>query len=213
MTRPPDTSASPGSEEMLRRFVAAERWIHRGTAALLGTAMITAAFLYSPSLGMLVGRRDLLTTVHEWSGLLSPAAVLAGLASRAFRADLTRLNRFTRHDRGWLRATLRRRPHESGKFNPGQKMYAATATGAVLVMIGTGLILWFPKLAPLFIRTGATFVHDWLALLLGALVVGHICVAYNDPDARRGLRTGLVPRSWAKRHHARWEREDRPDDL
>jgi formate dehydrogenase subunit gamma len=205
MTPPPDT-ARP--EELLRRFVTAERRIHRGTAALLGTAMVTAALLYLPVLGELVGRRAVLVTVHEWSGTATPVAVLAGLASRAFRADLRRLNRFTRHDRGWLRATLRRRPHESGKFNPGQKLYAATATGAVLVMIGTGLILWFPKLTPLFIRTGATFVHDWLALLLGALVCGHIWMASNDPEARRGLRTGLVSRSWARRHHTRWERED-----
>ena len=85
--------------------------------------MVTAACLYVPELAELVGRRALVVTVHEWSGLALPVPVLAGLASRAFRADLGRLNRFGPHDRRWLRAALRRdhgraaRP--AGKFNAG----------------------------------------------------------------------------------------------
>ncbi len=200
----------PPEDPRLRRFTVAERWIHRGTAALLGTTMITAAFLYLPMLSEIAGRRDLLVTVHEWSGLAALVPVLAGLVSRAFRADLVRLNRFGPHDRGWLRATLRRRPHPSGKFNPGQKMYASLAAGAVLVMTGTGLIMWFTSLAPLVYRTGATFVHDWGALLLGALVLGHIWIASNDPEARGGLRTGFVSRAWARRHHELWA--DSPEE-
>jgi formate dehydrogenase subunit gamma len=217
MTRPPDAPPSPEPpapaepRALLRRFSAAERWIHRATAALMGTVMVTAAFLYLPTLGELVGRRDLLVTVHEWSGIALPVPLLAGLLSRAFRADLTRLNRFSRLDRGWLRATLHRRPHPSGKFNAGQKTYAALAAGSVLVMTGTGLIMWFWQLTPLVTRTGATFVHDWLALLLGALVCGHIWIAYHDPEARRGLRTGFVTRSWARHHHPLWEKEHPAD--
>jgi formate dehydrogenase subunit gamma len=206
----PETS--PELAQLLRRFTVAERWIHRGAAALLGTAMISAAFLYLPLLAELSGRRDLLVTVHKWSGIAALVPLLAGLFSRAFRADLARLNRFGPHDRGWLRATLRRRSHPAGKFNAGQKMYAALAGGGVLVMAGTGLIMWFPKLTPLFARTGATFVHDWAALLLGAAVIGHIWMAADDPEARRGLRTGLVSRSWARRHHALWEREEPGED-
>ncbi|WP_079062315.1 cytochrome b/b6 domain-containing protein [Streptomyces griseoruber] len=201
MTRPGEPS------ELIRRFTTAERWIHRATAALMGTALVTAAFLYLPALAELIGRRSLLVTVHEWAGITMPVPLLAGLASRAFRSDLVRLNRFGPHDRGWVRATLRRRRHPSGKFNAGQKLYAAVISGAALVMIGTGLIMWFPRLTPLFLRTGATFVHDWLALLVGALVGGHIWMASRDPEARAGLRTGVVPRSWAKRNHPLWERE------
>ncbi|GAA2851497.1 formate dehydrogenase [Actinoplanes cyaneus] len=195
----------PPPDAPLRRFTVAERWIHRATAALLGTTMVTAAFLYLPLLSELAGRRDLLVTVHEWSGIAALVPVLAGLLSRAFRADLARLNRFGPHDRGWLRSVLRRRPHPSAKFNAGQKLYASLAAGGTLVMLGTGLIMWFPRLAPLVYRTGATFVHDWGALLLGALVTGHMWMASNDPEARAGLRTGFVSRAWARRHHELWE--------
>ncbi|MER5178007.1 cytochrome b/b6 domain-containing protein [Streptomyces sp. NPDC002896] len=202
--------AGPGAElpPRVRRFTHAERWVHRTTAALMGVCVVTAACLYVPQLAELVGRRALVVTLHEWSGLLLPVPVLVGLASRAFRADLRLLNRFHAHDRRWLRAAVHRdkRPasRPAGKFNAGQKTYAAWIAGAVLVMLGTGLLMWFTHLAPLVWRTGATFVHDWLALTIGIVLAGHIGMALADPEARRGLRTGSVDREWAKREHPLW---------
>ncbi|MGP4010033.1 cytochrome b/b6 domain-containing protein [Streptomyces sp. 4N124] len=192
----------------VRRFSRAERWVHRLTAALMGICVVTAAVLYLPELAELVGRRELVVRIHEWAGLALPVPVLAGLASRAFRSDLRFLNRFGPHDRVWLRAALRRdkraaaRP--AGKFNAGQKIYAAWIAGATLVMLGTGLIMWFTHLTPLMWRTSATFVHDWLALTIGIVLAGHIGMALADPESRRGLRTGSVSREWADREHPLW---------
>ncbi|MFD7946624.1 formate dehydrogenase, partial [Streptomyces sp. NPDC059744] len=112
----------------MRRFSGAERWVHRTTAWLVLVCVATAACLYVPQLAELVGRRHLVVTVHQWSGLLIPVPLLAGLVSRALRADLSRLNRFGPHDRVWLRA-VRHRDHRpgsrpAGKFNAGQKLYA-----------------------------------------------------------------------------------------
>ncbi len=205
-TMPPPSEPPPRIE----RFSRAERRVHRATAALMGVCVATAACLYVPELAELVGRRHLLVTVHEWSGLLLPAPFLLGLASPAFRADLRRLNRFGRHDRVWLRAALRRdrRPasRPAGKFNAGQKTFAAWLAGAVLVMLGTGLLMWFTGFAPLVWRTAATFVHDWLALALGIVIAGHVGMALADPEARRGMRTGTVDREWAEREHPLWRR-------
>lgn len=168
----------------------------------------TAAALYVPQIAELVGRRYLVVTVHEWSGILLPAPFLLGLASRAFRKDLRRLNRFGPHDRTWLRAA-RRRDHRAesrpaGKFNAGQKVYAAWIAGAVLLMLGTGLLMWFTSLAPIVWRTSATFIHDWLSLAVGIVLAGHIAMALADPESRRGMRTGSVERHWAKREHPLW---------
>ncbi|WP_328367568.1 cytochrome b/b6 domain-containing protein [Streptomyces sp. NBC_00445] len=198
--------APPAAE--VRRFSRAERWVHRLTAALMGVCVVTAAVLYLPELAELVGRRELVVRIHEWAGLALPVPVLAGLVSRAFRSDLRFLNRFGPHDRVWLRAALHRdkraaaRP--AGKFNAGQKIYSAWIAGATLVMLGTGLIMWFTHLTPLMWRTSATFVHDWLALTIGIVLAGHIGMALADPEARRGLRTGSVSREWADREHPLW---------
>ncbi len=175
----------------------------------MAVCVLTAGFLYLPFLAELVGRRALMVRVHEWSGILLPAPLLLGLASRALRADLTRLNRYGPHDRRWLRAALRRRPRLSGrpagKFNAGQKLYAAWIAGAVLVMTGTGLLMWFTHLAPLVWRTGASFVHDWLAMAVVVVIAGHVWMAYGDPEARHGMRTGEVTEEWAEREHPLWE--------
>ncbi|MER6613154.1 cytochrome b/b6 domain-containing protein [Streptomyces xantholiticus] len=204
----------PRSEEptRVRRFSRAERWVHRTTAALMLLCVATAAALYVPQLAELVGRRHLVVTVHQWSGLLLPVPLLLGLASRAFRADLRRLNRFAPYDSRWLRA-VRRREHgpqarPAGKFNAGQKIYAAWIAGATLVMLGTGLLMWFTGLTPLVWRTSATFVHDWLSLAVGIVVAGHIAMALADPEARRGMRTGSVARQWSRDHHPRWPMDE-----
>ncbi|MFJ3890936.1 cytochrome b/b6 domain-containing protein [Streptomyces rubrogriseus] len=192
----------------VRRFSPAERWAHRTTALLMGVCVLTAASLYIPTLAQLVGRRALVVAVHQWSGVALPVPVLIGLGSRALRADLGLLNRFGPHDRRWLRAALRRDRRPSSrpahKFNAGQKLYAAWSAGATLVMLGTGLMMWFTGLTSLKWRTGATFVHDWLALTLGIVLAGHIGMAMADPEARRGMRTGSVARDWAKREHSLW---------
>ncbi|MFF0076147.1 cytochrome b/b6 domain-containing protein [Streptomyces sp. NPDC005494] len=203
-TTPPPSELAP----RISRFTTAERWVHRTTAWLVLLCVATAACLYVPQLAELVGRRHLVVTVHEWSGLLIPVPLLAGLVSRALRADLSRLNRFGPHDRRWLVSALRRdrtpgsRP--AGKFNAGQKIYAAWIAGAVLVMLGTGLLMWFTGLTPLVWRTGATFVHDWLALAIGIVLAGHMAKALADPEARRGMRTGSVERPWARSEHPLW---------
>jgi formate dehydrogenase subunit gamma len=212
--RKPEAAASAGAPRAaapsgrVRRFTRAETWVHRTTALLMGLCVASAACLYLSPLAELVGRRVLVVTVHEWSGVLLPVPLLIGLASRAMRADLRRLNRFGPHDRVWLRAVRRRdiRPEArpAGKFNAGQKLYAAWIAGAVIVMLGTGLLMWFTHLATLVLRTGSTFVHDWLALAIGIVLIGHIAKALADPEARRGLRTGYVSRRWAKREHRLW---------
>ncbi|MFI0152159.1 cytochrome b/b6 domain-containing protein [Streptomyces lydicus] len=207
MPRPPEP---PAGRPRVARFTPAEHRVHRATAALMAVCVLTAACLYLPFLAELVGRRALMVGVHEWSGILLPVPLLLGLASRALRTDLRRLNRFGPHDRRWLRAALRRRgDRPAGKFNAGQKLYAAWIAGAVLVMAATGLLMWFTHLAPLVWRTGATFVHDWLALTVIVVIAGHVWKAYADPESRRGMRTGSVDAGWAAREHPLWEHEDK----
>jgi formate dehydrogenase subunit gamma len=202
----------PPSPELIRRFSHGERWIHRTLGALMGLCILTAAMLWWAPLSTLVGRRALVETVHVASGLLLPLPLLVGAAtSRAFRADIRRLNRFLPGDWAWLRATDRRGgSFPSGKFNAGQKLNAAFVLGAVLALFLTGLMLhWFEPF-PDEIRTGATFVHDVIAAAVVVVSAGHLWMASRDPQARAGLRTGYVPREWAKREHALWEARHPP---
>ncbi|MEV7077956.1 cytochrome b/b6 domain-containing protein [Streptomyces sp. NPDC093516] len=207
------TAARPEHPGGIRRFSTTERMVHRATGYLMLLCLVTAACLYLGPLAQLVGRRHLMVTVHEWSGITLPVPFLLGLLSPAFRADLRRLNRFAVYDRQWLRAVRRRRTspeaRPAGKFNAGQKLYAGWIAGAVLVMMFTGLLMWFMGLLPFISRTSAIFVHDVLAWAITFVLLGHMRRAFEDPEARLGMRTGYVSRSWAERHHSRWLHEER----
>ncbi|GAA1809443.1 hypothetical protein GCM10009795_063560 [Nocardioides hankookensis] len=146
--------------------------------------------------------------MHVWSGLALPVPMLAGALSAAYRADVRRLNRFTPADWQWLRSKERRDGTiRVGKFNAGQKINSWLVAGATGVLLGTGVLMYWTGLVRLSWRSGATFVHDWSALALGLLVLGHVVYALRDPEARRGMRTGRVSTRWARREHAAWADE------
>ena len=189
----------------LARFAPAARLVHRTVAILMGVCLVTAAILYNGSLMMAIGHRHLVETIHVWSGLALPVPMLAGALSAAYRSDVRRLNRFTPADWQWLRSRTRRDGTiPVGKFNAGQKINAWLVAGSTGVLLGTGAVMYWTGLVRLSWRSGATFVHDWFALGLGLLVIGHIVYAIRDPEARRGMRTGRVATHWARAEHEAW---------
>jgi formate dehydrogenase subunit gamma len=199
---------SPDAPEQLPRFSSAERWIHRSAGILIGILLVTAALLYIPDLSARVGNRQIVRVVHEIAGFALPIPLLLALFSRTFRDDAGRLNRFLPSDWQWLRSRDRRSGRiRVGKFNAGQKLNAAFTLGAILVMLMTGALMFFSSHFADALRTGATFVHDWLALAFVVVVCGHMYMAFNDATARAGLRTGFVPAAWAQREHADWADE------
>jgi formate dehydrogenase subunit gamma len=218
-SEPPAPATAPGRPDglppSLLRFDRVERAVHWVNAALFGVLIVTGAALYLQPVGQLVGRRALVENIHVYCGVALPAPVLlavAGRWGRGLRADLRRFNRWGAADRAWLRALtqpgpVRRRQLAAvrlGKFNAGQKLNAAFIAGAGLVMLGTGVIMRWYHPYPLSWRTGATFVHDWLALGVGLVVIGHIGIALREADAMRSMVTGSVNRGWAKRHAPAW---------
>ncbi len=204
----PEADVSPGTGEDVARFGAGSRWVHRLTALFMLVCLVTAAVLYNGSLAVLVGHRYLVEQVHVYSGYLLPVPLVVGIASRAYRDDARRLNRFTSADWAWLRSRTRRDGAiEVGKFNGGQKLNASLSAGSIGVLLVSGVVMLLTHLSPLAWRSGATFVHDWFALGLGLLVIGHVLMAFKDPHAMAGMRTGRVPLHWARREHAAWARE------
>jgi len=205
MTRPAD---APVAEPELARFGRSARWVHGVVGVLMLVCLGTAAVLYIGSLQVLVGHRRAVELVHVWCGYALPVPLVVGLFSAGYRAELRRLNRFTSQDWRWLRSRTRRDGRiPVGKFNAGQKLNGSLSTGAIAVLLLTGITMQATDLAPLSWRTGATLTHDWTALAVGLLVLGHVLMAARDPIALRSLRTGTVPRSWARREHAAWADE------
>ena len=175
--------------------------------------LATAAALYVDPISVAVGHRALVRTIHLWSGYLLPVPVLVALLlSSAMRRDAREVDGFTPADRQWLRSRDRRSGRiRVGKFNAGQKLNSALATGGVLVLLLSGSVmidlLGFWSLRA---RTGATFVHDWVALAVFLLLAGHLWFAVRDPEAMRAITRGDVSEEWAEQEHAAWLEAVRP---
>jgi formate dehydrogenase subunit gamma len=210
-TRPPSPPLAPS----LVRFDVVERVLHWINALLFGILILTGAALYLEPIGAIIGRRALVEDIHVYTGLALPVPVILAVCGpwgRGLRADLARFNRWTHRDRRWIRVVMRPRSARQrgmeglniGKFNAGQKLNAAFVAGAGLVMLGTGLIMRWYRPWPLSWRTGATFVHDWLALAVSVTIIGHIVMALNDRDALRSMVRGTISADWAKRHAPSW---------
>ncbi len=209
-----DATTSPSPSARLLRFSRAERWVHRSIAVLMVALIATGAALYFPDISVLVGNRPLISDIHWIAGFALPVPLILALASKAFRKDSDELNRFTSSDWKWLRSPDRRSGRiPIGKFNAGQKLNAAFSLGSIIIMLATGSIMFFSSLFPDDIRTGATFVHDWLTLLIVVVVAGHTYMAMKDSEARVGMRTGYVSQQWAAREHDQWAKQAHNTDV
>lgn len=212
---PPDTDTLPDPkvDAPLLRFDRVERAVHWVNATLFGVLMLTGAALYAGPVSALVGNREVVRTVHVYSGLALPVPLLVAVLSRRrgarLRTDLGRLNRWSRDDARWFRRGQRARVR-LGKFNPGQKLNAAFIAGAAVVMLATGSIMKWFDLFPLDWRTGATFAHDWFAFGIWIAVAGHIFFALRDGDALDSMLGGTVPAAWARKKAPLWYEELRP---
>lgn len=200
----------PGQLRLLR-FDRVQRAAHWANAALFGLLVLTALPLYFPSLERLVGRHLLVETVHVWAGVALPVPLIVSLVGpwgARMRRDVRRFNRWTRGEVEWLRHFGALDGVELDKFNPGQKLNAVFVGGAIVVFLATGIVMKWFGLFPVGWRTGATFVHEVLAFVFVAVVLGHILMAVTHRELLRSIVGGWVSVPWAKRHAARWAREE-----
>ena len=207
-----DAGGGAGAGRRLPRFDLAERVLHWSTAALVLVLIGTAAVLYLAPLSAVVGRRPLVRDVHVLAGLLLPVPwllVRLGPWSGGLRADTRRLSRWDAQDRRWFRSAGRDPFVRLGKFHPLQKLNAAFTAGAIPVLLATGVVMrWFSPF-PLTWRTGATFVHDWVAIALFVAVTAHVTKALREREALKAMWTGTAGADWARRRHPRWHDEVR----
>ncbi len=196
----------------LKRFTPIERFAHRSIAILMLILIASASALYIPDISILIGNRGIVKTIHSVSGFLLPIPLIIAVFFPVFRMNMRELNRFHPHDFAWLKrqnsdsikGELDNPDSVYGKFNAGQKLNAAFSFGAILIMFATGMVMFFSSLFTDDIRTGATFVHDWLTLAIVVVLTGHIYLAMKDAQVRMAMRSGEVTRSWASEHHPQW---------
>ena len=174
---------------------------------LSGLAFWTPALYW---IAIVLGGGYLTRVLHPWVGLVFSAAVVWMFI--VWRADM----RTTDADRAWRRAMRHYVRNEddrvpsAGRFNYGQKaMFWVMVAGAVLLLL-SGLVLWWPDLfldAPV-VRQTAVLVHAAAALVtIGAFIVHLYMGLAVVPGGLAAIVHGEVSESWARHHHALWADE------
>jgi len=97
---------------------------------------------------------------------------------------------------------------ETGKYNPGQKMFFLTVAAFGLVMFVTGLIMWFPINLPTELVRWMYPLHALGFVAIFAFFFIHLYLGtIGNPGSVQGMITGWMDRDVLKMLHPKWYKE------
>ena len=100
------------------------------------------------------------------------------------------------------------------RFNAGEKLVFWGALGAGILVAVSGYLLLFPfYVTNIFGMQIAQVVHAVIAVLVVALILGHIYIGTLGMEgAFEAMWTGEVDLNWAKEHHDLWLKDMQAKD-
>lgn len=92
------------------------------------------------------------------------------------------------------------------KLNPGQKsMGALMLHGGIFLMVSGWILYAFVPVVPRIISYWTAIGHEWIGLLLGSALIGHIALAlYNQAEFKSMFGDGTIPIDIARKHSPLW---------
>lgn len=218
-TSPPADGASVVRDERHRllRYNAFERIVHWIVAITFIALMLSGLALAYPRMAWLsglFGGGQTMRAAHPWIGVAFTIGVVVMLAmwARGMLLDAA--------DRTWFRrlrqyATEGHAGVDSGRWNGGQKAYFWFAFLFTIVLLATGIPLWFQSISWLGIDEWSLGIREWsrlihnvsFLLMVGGFMIHVLLSAFLFPGTMDGMVSGEVSRGWAAWHHPRWFRE------
>jgi formate dehydrogenase subunit gamma len=193
------------------RYSFHERLVHWLAAVSYIYLLLTGLAFWSPWLfwiAMLFGGATVSRELHPWAGLIFVLATLMmyemwGKQMRQTESD----KEFWRAVSHYVRNEDELVP-SADRFNAGQKFLFWGFFWCGILLLLSGLILWFTHLVPWnlrYLRYFAVIVHPAAALLTIGLFIIHV---YMGTAMERGafgsVIRGDVSAGWAKRYHRAW---------
>lgn len=199
--------------ERVIRYSFGERTMHTVVAILFVYLLLTGLAFWTPALywiAIMLGGGFLSRLLHPWVGVAFFVVVLWMVAI------WTRDMRITPADRAWRRAMRSYARNEdeamppAARFNYGQKMFFWGMLWAAVVLLGSGLVLWFPAAISRSpeVRELAVLLHALSALVAIGLFIIHVYMGvFVVPGSVEAIVRGTVTREWARHHHRLWADE------
>src|SRR5215831_5346906 len=196
------------------RYSFSERLTHWAAAFSYVYLLLTGLAFWSPWcfwIAAVLGGGQASRMLHPWAGLIFFLAVLQ------MYSMWSRQMRRTAADKQWWRSLHHYVRNEddkmppAGRYNAGQKVLFWSFFYSAIVLLLTGVALWFPEWIPWnlrWLRYISVFVHPVAALFTIANFLIHIymCV-FAERGAFGSVIGGDVSLEFAKRYHPGWYEE------
>jgi formate dehydrogenase subunit gamma len=199
------------NEEFIARYNLAERANHWVGALAYVYLFITGLAFWSPYLYWLatvVGGGPAARFWHPWLGLVFAASLF--WTFKEWRRDM----RIDDSDRAWAKAIPNYIQNEDdklppvGRFNYGQKLFFWGILYSVVLLLLSGVFLWYTEALPWnlrFVRYAAILIHASAALISIGLFLIHVYMSTILEEGSLGsMIHGHVTRAWAWTFHRTW---------
>jgi formate dehydrogenase subunit gamma len=208
---PRSTTAVDPNQELIARYSLAERVNHWLGAITYIYLLMTGLAFWSPYLfwmAIVVGGGTTARFWHPWVGLVFTASLFWSFIQ--WRRDM----QIDDNDRAWGKAIPEYIKNEDdklppvGRFNYGQKLFFWGMFYGVILLLITGVFLWYTESLPWsmrFVRYAAILVHASVALITIGLFMIHVYMSTILEEGSFGAMIhGTVTRAWAWTFHRRW---------
>jgi len=205
------TAAVDHDQEMITRYSFAERANHWFGALTYTYLLVTGLAFWSPYLFWMttvVGGGATARFCHPWVGLFFSASLFWSFEQ--WRRDM----KVDDGDRAWAKEIPNYIQNEDeklppvGRFNYGQKLYFWGMVYSVILLVISGVVLWYTEALPWsfrFVRYAAILVHASVALITIGLFLIHVYMSTIMEEGSFGSMVhGTVTRAWAWTFHRNW---------
>jgi formate dehydrogenase subunit gamma len=199
-----------GGEIVRHRLLS--RVIHWTVAILFFVCLLSGLPIWTPLFGWMAtffGGLNVCRWLHPWAGVAFSVATVAMFVH--WFSDM----KFVGRDREFLspRGMIRYMRYEGedsevGKYNGGQKLLFWVVSLVTLLLLLSGIVMWFPEKFGQGLRELSYVVHDVAFIVFFAMIIGHIYLGTAaEPGTFGSMVRGTVTKSWARLHHPKWYRE------
>lgn len=207
----PRPSTAGHSENMISRYTLGERVNHWIGALAYLYLLITGLAFWSPYLYWMVatvGGGPTARFWHPWFGLIFAASLFQMF--REWRGDM----KVDDSDRAWSKAISYYIENQDeklppvGRFNYGQKMFFWGIFYSIILLLLSGVVLWYTAYVPWnlrYLRYAAILIHASVALITIGLFLIHVYMsAIMEEGSFASMVHGKVTRAWAWTFHRTW---------
>src|SRR5271156_3794606 len=204
-------TTSSHDEDTIVRYSFGERANHWFGALSYAYLLITGLAFWSPYMFWmvaLVGGGPSARFLHPWFGLLFSASLF--WTFKEWHRDME----VDDSDRAWAKAIPEYiQNHDEnlppvGRFNYGQKLFFWGMFYSVILLILSGVALWYTEALPWslrLLRYAAILVHASVALITIGLFLIHVYMsAILEEGSFGSMIHGTVTRAWAWTFHRTW---------